>query len=93
MRRFIERVTGILTADSSQRVEVAALTSELMWIREQEQTRSFREIARNMSGKPLLCSTPVKQVLGAYKKLNEDQPVDSVLNRGVIARRVLRPTL
>lgn len=93
MRRFIERIKGILTADSSQRVEVAALTSELMWIREQEQTHPFREIARNMSGKPLLCSTPVKQMLGAYKKLNEQQPVDSVLNRGVIARHVLRPTL
>ena len=93
MRRFIERVTGILAANSSQRVEVAALTSELMQIREQEQTRPFREIARSMSGKPLLCSMPVKQVLGAYKKLNENQPVDSVLNRGVIARRVLRPVL
>lgn len=93
MRRFIERVTGILAADSSQRVEVAALTSELMRIREQEQTRPFREIARSMQGKPLLCSTPVKQVLGAYKKLNEQQPVDSVFNRGVIARHVLRPAL
>lgn len=93
MRRFIERIRGILSADSSQRVEVAALTSELMWIREQAQTRPFREIARNMPSQPLLCSTPVKQVLGAYKKLNANQPVDSVFNRAVIARHVLRPTL